>query len=346
MLIFLTFAQDLTPPAYVTLAGLNPNLTHLHLDLCGRLDSSVMEAFSQGLPHLTSLRLVGPFLVRAEAWIEFFRAKPDLRSFCITTSPRFNLSCVEELARNCTQLEELQLKEVGQLDDTFVEAICALPPLKVLDLSLPTSGIEEAGWMKVLARHGGTLEVFDPSWHAGFTGDALYHGLRKHVRVLSELRLAGCEGLDDESICLFFQNKRIPGTEEEMTEECLEDDLAPLPPLHKLSLTRNKKFSDESIRALVDHSGSTLVSLDLNSIDTASTDALVSLRRASGLRRLDLSWCRSVDDFVMKDIVWGMPRLEEVRVWGCNRVSGMGWRKVRSLLSMNVRCVNDGCRED
>ncbi|KAI6129766.1 RNI-like protein [Pisolithus croceorrhizus] len=333
-------ATHLTPPAFTTLAGLNPNLAHLHLDFCGRLTSPVLECFASSLPHLTSITLLGPFLVRVEAWIEFFRSKPDLRSFRITQSPRFDSSCARQLAESCTKLEELQLREVGLLSDEFIEPLCALSPLKVLDLANPGIGIDEDGWIKLLKRHGRTLETFNPSWHTGFTGAALRRGLGKHARLLSELILEGCESLADEDVARFFRHLANNTDEQESVEDTMdttndvsrvEDASTFNPPLRVLSLARNDVLSDATLTALLEHSGSSLTCLSLNGLRSLSTDALVLLKCAVGLRRLDLSWCREVDDFVMKEIVSAMPKLEEVKLWGCSRVKGNGWAGKRGL---------------
>ncbi|KAL4080724.1 RNI-like protein [Scleroderma citrinum] len=321
-------ATYLTPSALSTLSSLNPNLTHLHLDLCGRMTSHVLEDFARFLPHLTSLSLLGPFLVRAEAWIKFFHAKPDLRSFRITQSPRFDVACAKQLAESCTKLEELQLREVGLLDDDFVEPLCALPPLKLLDLANPIIGIEEDGWLKLMKRHGGTLEKFNPSWDAGFTDRALCYGVGKYARALSELTLEGCESLSNESVSEFFQNWKNPCWKEE--EELAEDAMDTAEDI-TLPEARNHVLSDATLTALLDHSGPALVSLDLNGLRSLSSETLASLKCASGLRRLDLSWCRELDDFVMKEIVGAMSKLEEIKVWGCSRVRGTGWAGKRGL---------------
>jgi len=317
---------ELAPPALTTLASLNPNLTHLHLDFCGRLTCSVITAFSQSLPHLTHLSLLGPFLVRTEAWIEFFKAKPELRSFRIHQSPRFDHECAKSLAKNCTKLEELQLKEVGHLGDTFVESLCALPPLKLLDLSNPGVGILENGWLQILERHGPTLESFDPSWHEGFTDVVLGSGIWKHARVISELRLEGLSSLSDAGVAHFFENWDQPFTD---VDDC--GALDPNPPLRTLSLARNCSLSNATFTALLAHSAPSLVSLNLNGLGQISSESLGRLKDVSDMRSLDMSWCRELDDFMMKDVVSNAPKLGEVRVWGCNRVRGTGWAGKRGL---------------
>ncbi|KIJ13187.1 hypothetical protein PAXINDRAFT_100804 [Paxillus involutus ATCC 200175] len=334
-------ATNLAPPALETLASLNPNLTHLHLDYCGHLTSPVLDVFSGSLPHLTHLTLLGPFLVRSETWIKFFKARPELRSFRITQSPRFDLECTKSLAENCTKLEELQLKEIAQLNDAFVEPLCALPSLTLLDLSNPDTGIEESGWLQLLERHGSTLASFDPSRHEGFTDEVLHKGIRQYARVLSELKLEGLPSLTDKGVAKFFENWAKPyvtAEQEENTESGMDVDeggssvpFTPNPPLHVLSLARNHHLSSAMLTAVLTHSAPYLVSLNLNGLASLSTESLGQLIDAVEMRRLDVSWCREMDDFVMKDVVANMPKLAEVKLWGCSRVRGTGWAGKRGL---------------
>ncbi|KIK73252.1 hypothetical protein PAXRUDRAFT_607462 [Paxillus rubicundulus Ve08.2h10] len=331
----------LAPPALETLASLNPNLTHLHLDYCGRLTCPVLDSFSGSLPHLTHLTLLGPFLVRSETWIKFFQAKPELRSFRITQSPRFDLECAKSLAEHCTKLEELQLKEIAQINDAFVEPLCALPPLTLLDLSSPDSGIEESGWLQLLERHGPTLASFDPSWHEGFTDEVLHKGIRQYARLMSELKLEGLPSLTDKGVAKFFENWVKPyviAEQKEDTESGMDVDegqssgpFTPNPPLHVLSLARNHRLSDATLTAVLTHSASCLVSLNLNGLPSLSTESLGQLIDAVEMCQLDVSWCREMDDFIMKDVVANMPKLAEVKLWGCSRVRGTGWAGKKGL---------------
>ncbi|KAF7322013.1 Dna dependent atpase [Mycena kentingensis (nom. inval.)] len=62
---------------------------------------------------------------------------------------------------------------------------------------------------------------------------------------------------------------------------------------------------------------------DVEMTDPRSTEpALPLLASIYLLRKLDVGWCRAVDDFVVKGVLEGCPALEELKVWGCNRVEG------------------------
>jgi DNA repair protein RAD7 len=332
------FYSDLTPDALTTLASLNPNLTHLHLDYCGRLTSPVLLAFATSMPQLTSLTLLGPFLVRAEAWIEFFKATPNLRAFRITQSPRLNSKCVRTLAESCTKLEELSLREIGLMDNSFADPLCCLPPLRMLDLASPGIGIDEDGWLMLMERHGSTLETLDASKHE-FTDRVLQEGVRKYARVLTELKLEQCFELTDEGVAAFFNNWTSPiSNYEDDDDDDMDVDPVPVeispaslegftpnPPLHVLSLARNQELSSAALTAAIKHSAQSLTWLNVNGLRSASSEALAELKRATELRYLDAGWCRELDDFVMKDVAIACTKLSEIKVWGCSRVRGIGW---------------------
>ncbi|OAX34998.1 RNI-like protein [Rhizopogon vinicolor AM-OR11-026] len=332
-------ATNLTPDALATLASLNPNLTHLHLDYCGRLTSPVLLGFATSMPQLTSLTLLGPFLVRVEAWIEFFKAMPCLRVFKITQSPRINLKCVQTLAESCTKLEELSLREIGLMDDTFADPLCSLLPLRVLDLAFPGIGIDEDGWIRLMEKHGSTLETLDASKHEGFTDHVLLDGVRKYARVLLELKLQECLDLTDEGVAQFFTDWASPIStlkhedDDDMDVDSAPVDISPVPleeftpnpPLHVLSLSRNHELSSAALTAAIMHSAQSLTWLNVNGLRGASPEALAELKRATELRYLDAGWCRELDDFVMKDVVTACTKLSEIKVWGCSRVRGIGW---------------------
>ncbi|KIP02584.1 hypothetical protein PHLGIDRAFT_130667 [Phlebiopsis gigantea 11061_1 CR5-6] len=193
-------ATNLIPPALCTLASLNPNLTTLRLDFCGRMDNTVLSAWSTALPRLKRLELLGPFLVHASTWCSFFESHPQLEGFLITQSPRFNLACMESLVAHCKGLTELRLKEIGQLDDTFLDHVAQLgTQLTYLDISYPgvRDALSDEALIALLAAVGAGLTHLALSGHA-MLGDAfLFQGLKPHARALRSLELRDAPELTD-----------------------------------------------------------------------------------------------------------------------------------------------------
>ncbi|GAA5822019.1 hypothetical protein JCM10212_004657, partial [Sporobolomyces blumeae] len=100
------------------------------------------------------------------------------------------------------------------------------------------------------------------------------------------------------------------------------------PGLTHLNLHRVSHLTSESLVPLLSHSGSSLVHLSLHSLDELSSEFLFSLAdRCPNLRVLDLSFVRSVDNFVV-DRIWNKCRkIECLFVHGNNRVTAEVPRK-------------------
>ncbi|KAJ7661678.1 hypothetical protein B0H17DRAFT_991941 [Mycena rosella] len=303
-------ATNLTPDAFTALGNLNPNLTSLRLDFCGPLNDTVMSSWTNAFPNLVSVELLGPFLIREAAWIAFLQSHPNMEVFLITQSPRFSLDCLNALiASSKTTLRRLGLREVGKLCDEFLEPIAEIPALSYLDLAEPSQSLSDDGVVALLEAIGGTLTHLDLSGHRELTDDVLAHGIDPHVRVLTSLALAHAPELTDAGVAAFFGAFEHPG-------------------LVRLDLSRNPELGTEALKAVVAHSGQTLQELNINGWKDAEEEALNELAGARELRKLDVGWCRSVDDFVVKKLLEGCRALVEVKVWGCNRVEGK-WGETR-----------------
>ncbi|CDO77781.1 hypothetical protein BN946_scf185041.g13 [Trametes cinnabarina] len=297
---------NLTPPALCTLASLNPNLTNLRLDFCGHMDDTVASTWAASLPQLKRVELLGPFLVRAPAWQAFFRAHPDLEGFLITQSPRFDIECMRVLVQSCPNLRELRLKEVGQLSDEFLVEIKPLgEKLTYLDLSYPgrPDALSDTALIDLLVAVGPSLQHLDLSGHAGVTDGVLFRGVKPHALGLDALMMANATDITDAGVAEFFETWQGK-------------------PLSRLDLSRNHELADAALGALLKHSGERLTELNLNGWKDLSEDALKGIpKNARFLKKLDVGFCRSADNFFVKDILEQCSDIQEIKIWGCARVT-------------------------
>ena len=298
--------------ALITLAQLNPNLTSLRIDYCGRIDDAVLDVWSTSLPSLVRLELLGPFLVRVPAWVHFFQSHPQLEALLLHQSPRFDLECMSALSTCCPNLIELRLKEIGKLDDTFLPYISSFQRLEELDLSSPSASCSEDGLIALLEKLGGRLTCLDLSDHEELGDDFLKHGIQEYAPNLVSLRLDKLHALTDEGVATFFR-AWLPST------------------LRHLSMIRAHNVGEQALPALLDSAGSTLSTLNINAWGETTAEALSNIGEVRELRILDIGWNRAVDNFVIKAILDGCPKLEEIKCWGCNRVTADCPRKVRLL---------------
>ena len=315
---FLDFDQN----ALCALANLNPNLTTLRLDYCGRINDAVIASWNTSLPNLINIELLGPFLVRAPAWKSFFKAHPNLSVFLITQNPRFDVDCVKELVKNSPRLTELRLREIGRMCDEFLKVLWS-SDLALTYLDLAYSGnaelIGETAVMNLVKQLGPTLKHLDLSGIVSITDDFFLSCLKYHAPNLESLAVASLEELTDENIGRFFSEwEKNSG-------------------LTSVDLSRNHALSSFALDGILQHSGSQLKCLSISGWRTTSNESLNMIAElATGLSKIDVGWCREVDDCALAKIQDRCEDLKDLSCWGCNRVTRAARKRVsvmsRSLL--------------
>lgn len=226
------------------------------------------------------------------------------------------------LVKNCPGITDLRLKEIGHMNDSFLSQIKLLKGgLRHLDLSDPTESCHESAMIVLMRSIGKSLTHLNVSKHSLLGDQFLSKGLQPHAKTLQSLTLTHLPELTDEGVSNFFTAWKNP-------------------PLLSLDLSRNEVLGSLALQSLVNHSGKQLEELNINGWKDVGEDALKVIGLlASELKKLDVGWCRAVDDFLLKmwfegELVRGVHKggcgnLQEVRVWGCNKVSHSCPRKVR-----------------
>ncbi|KAH8117649.1 RNI-like protein [Phellopilus nigrolimitatus] len=295
-------ATKLGPNAFCTLASLNPFLESLRVDFCGRLNDDVVKHWRTHLRELRRLDLLGPFLVKPDAWQSFFAGCRQLTGFLITQSPRFDIECMSSLAQHCTNLTELRLSQIGMMSDKFLGYIEGFGNLTSLELSEPAKSLGTDGVVALLKAVGSNLSHLNLSKNDLLTDKVLSEGLTPNARLLTSLVLNELPEITDEAMGAFFVNSTNI-------------------PMHRISLRRCHELADEALNGLLKHSGSTLVDLDINNW-TASNDALLTIgEHAKFLKNLDIGFCRQADDFVIKAVIDGCEGVKDISVFGCNKLT-------------------------
>ncbi|KAJ7873928.1 hypothetical protein B0H14DRAFT_3106798 [Mycena olivaceomarginata] len=164
-----------------------------------------------------------------------------------------------------------------------------LTNLTYLDLAEPSDSLTDDAAIALLAAVGANLTHLDLSGHSALTDDFLAHGIDTHMHTLASLALTHLPELTDAGLAA---SARTPS------------------------------------RRVVAHSGMALQELNINGWKDVGQEVLNQLAGCRDLRRLDVGWCREVDDWVVKRIVEGCRALVELKVWGCNRVEGK-WGETR-----------------
>ncbi|KAL5528954.1 hypothetical protein ACEPAG_4928 [Sanghuangporus baumii] len=303
----------LGPNAFCALASLNPSLESLRIDFCGMINDSAIRFWGEHFSTLKRIELLGPFLVKSEAWQAFFTGLPQLSGFLITQSPRFDIDCMASLAQHCPDLEELRLSQIGQMSDEFLGYVAGFKKLISLDLSEPSTSLGTEAVVTLLNAIGSNLIHLNLSKNDLLTDEVLSEGLQPNAHVLTSLVLEELPEITDAVMGTFFTSTTNI-------------------PMHRISLRRNHDLADDTLVALLKHSGGTLTELDINSLRTTSNEALLSIgEQARALQKIDIGFCRQVDDFVIKALLDGCEAMKDISVFGCNKLSENCPRKQRGV---------------
>ena len=318
------------PESYLTLANLCPNLRSLTLHLCGQLATESIIHWGKALLHLERLELYGPFLVRKEGWSSFFQDVGEgLVSLKITQSPRIDASTLEILVQSCPKLVELRLAEFELLNDSCLDLLGRLKHLELLDLSSPGTSLTDGGVKELLQATGKNLISLDLSDNADLT-DAALLSIAEHCPRLRHLALRNVVDLTDDGVASFFKRMRDKHRAG----------------LETIDLEKGQDLKSKALRALVDHSGSTVERLSLMGWREVDTKSLDSLKRCDHLQELNLGWCRQVTDFSIKDVLDGCEAIKVIKVWGeCCYWEARVYRLTNRLQSA-VRCGTEEERSE
>ncbi|RSH94126.1 hypothetical protein EHS25_006780 [Saitozyma podzolica] len=284
----------LGPPAYSALANLCPNLETLHLHLCGQLSTDAVAGWGTSLKHLKRLELFGPFLVRKEGWIKFFKAAGKrLQGLLVTQSPRIDLETVEALVKECPNLRELRLAE--------------LKKLTLLDLSSPSTSLADDAVISILSKVGKNLTSLNLSDNSELT-DAILPEIAKHCTSLRKLYLRNLVELTDEGLGGSSHRSKLSGDLVSILWTWRRDTIS-----GRIACCFGRSLWRDAREAQYPR------------MEGCVGDTVSELARCTALKELDLGWCRNVTDFTIKDVLDGCDQIRLLRV--CNQLTDAVPRK-------------------
>ncbi|PIA15013.1 RNI-like protein [Coemansia reversa NRRL 1564] len=349
------------------------------MEYCGRMNGLNLLSLARGLPKLAHVRLDGAFLITDVAWAEFFyEVGPRLKGFKAAYTG-FGPCAMRALITHCTGLEELRLSECADFDDDCLAMLAApitereemlqepervlrllaergkkgkmtntnagilsadaysgkvpewqpLLKLRKLELPHPHKPMTNITAKRVLRMLGSQLQVLNLAGFRDIGDDFLLGVLAEHSHNVTELTLSECTGISPEAFVEFLAagRKKAKMIGHGYTH---------------LDLRRCYMLTDAVMQELVQHSGATLMTLNLNSVDDNLTcDGLLalagqiycvpegqerpvlekSITGCTSLEELDLSWVRCTTDAVLEQIVGKCKNLTLIKVYGCQNVT-------------------------
>lgn len=182
----------------------------------------------------------------------------------------------------CPNLETVGMKRITGLCNETVQHLARLKNLRVLDLTEPFGIVTDEYVVPIIRSAGKNLEklVLDGCTELG---DETFQAIVQYCPNLQSLSLALLDKISDEAVVKGFKSwKKNHG-------------------LVNLNLTRCVGIKDDSVKAILAHSGASLEVLSLNSLDelTQETfDLFIDEERDVGndLVELDVGFVRCVSD--------------------------------------------------
>jgi len=296
---------DITADGLRNIAQFCPKLRSLKLKLCGRIDNSVMDYYSEHLTRLTSLSLQGPILITEASYIKLFEAVgARFERFELKHSSRLSFKAFNVLCEKCPQLKYLRLGDINLMDDEWLEPMANLTQLKSLRLRNPERGrITTAPVVKLIQAVGSGLEELELKGCVALEDPVLVEGIRPSCVRLERLNIAECEEFTTEAV------------------ETLFKDWTTNRGLNYINLENCVMLKDEALKAITAHSGVSLEDLNIKGLDELTKESLLTMALCENLKTLDVSWCRAMDDEVMEGLMKAAPRLQKVSVWGNHRLT-------------------------
>ena len=266
-----------------------PNLSILQLSFCGRLIDSTLVQIVSRLHSLQHLILTGPFLITIGAWKSTLKTiGRKLRTFEISDTARWDEDCSKTLVNQCPKLEIVGLKRINGLSDSSVQWLSKLKNLKSLDLTEPAGVVTDEAIVPIIRNAGFTLEklVLDGCVELG---DNTFQAIIQYCPNLYHLSLALLDKITEESVVKGFQSwTKNHG-------------------LVTLNLSRCVGVKDAGVQAILGHSGASLESLSLNSLDELTQETFKMFSDELGnigndLVELDVGFVRCVNDDLVYEL--------------------------------------------
>lgn len=321
--------SQLDSDALASIATFSPDVESINLQLCGMLDNATLDTWGQKLKQLHQIELYGCYLVRVEAWHRFFETmKGRLTSFKIRESPRFDKGCCESLVKNCPNVTEVGLAQIGPLDKTCLKLIEQYGhQLTYLDISdpgvsapgVPAKSLEDDEVISLLKETGRKLSYLNLSRNADLTSRTLLKGVLENCKSLNALYLTLCSAED-------VKGENATADEHSMRAQDFVTLFEGLKKrgcatLTHISLERCLAVDDSVIKALVDFSGRSLVDININSCDAVTSEGFqIIAKGCPNLEKIDVGFCRQINDASVMDLISNNTVLKEIWLFSCNKV--------------------------
>jgi DNA repair protein RAD7 len=283
--------------------------------------------------ELEDLYLHGANLVSEDKWKEFLHQKgAPLRSLRIYfTDKHVNDAVLEVLPAACPSLTRLKICHNQQVGGPGIAAISQLASLRHLSLDL-RNAVHSDAYVSLLAKIGPQLQTLSLT-RVPEADNTVLDAIHTHCRALKKLRITESEDMTDAGFVRLFTGWANPGLEFLDLQKCRQLDSA-----HPRANPDGLGLCSGGFRALMAHSGRTLRDLNVHGcrhIGAAAMEAVFAPgARYEMMKKLEISFCEEVTDFVVGSVFRSCPGLRELNVFGCMKVRDVRVPRGRILVGV------------
>ncbi|KAI9208454.1 uncharacterized protein BJ171DRAFT_595611 [Polychytrium aggregatum] len=298
---------------YTQISSFCPNLTHLNLTLCGRMNDHVIQVYARSFPRLTSLTLRGPYLVTDKAFAALFESLGDkLMKLRLESAAQLGFGGLSALVKNCPRLKSLHLDQCTSVGDAEIKALGGLTSVEELQLNYLGSAISDEALGGIIQTIGQQLSVLSLSGYGQMKDALLLDVIAPICNQLQFFSIANCESITDEGFEQFLNVFKRKGSTR----------------LSRLDLSRVTQLGDSSLIVLSNLHCDMLQTLLLNGLEDLTERSLKALAtKLPMLEVLDLSWVRNLEDELLEEFFRNCPRLKLAKLYGCNKLTEFTFRR-------------------
>ncbi|KAM0357500.1 hypothetical protein ACHAP4_006310 [Fusarium culmorum] len=311
--------SKLTEFDYMSIFQIAPRLRHLKIRCGIQFKDEVMDYLLTRDTALETFYLHGANLLSEEKWHEFMQAKgQSLQGVQVYyTDNHFGDDSIAMLRDHCPNLKRLKVENNQKLTNDGVKTIADLASLEHLGLQLLHKTRSDA-YVKIIRSIGVNLQTLSLKIVPDID-DAVLRAIHDNCRSLVKLRITDCEVMTDFGFVELFTNWENPPLQFVDLQKCRQVDAS-----RPRENPDNIGLCSDGFKALMAHSGHKLRELNVHACRHISREAFEEVFNENAqypeLRKMEISFCEEVTDFVLGSIFRACPNIREVNVFGCMKV--------------------------
>lgn len=308
----------LTEDDLISIFQVAPHLRKFKARCVVQFKDEVMDYILSRETQLQSFYLHGANLLSEEKWHEFLVQKgAGLRGLQVYYTDRhFGDETIGVIKTHCPNISRIKIENNQKVTDAGVRELSKIPSLQHLGLQLQHS-ITPSAINDALAI-GANLKTLSLKI-VPLADDSVLERIHDTCRSLSKLRITDSENMTDMGFAKLFTGWENPQLQIVDLQKCRYVSAAA-----PRNNANNVGLCDAGFKALMAHSGSKLQNLNIHACRNISREAFEEVfsqdARYPELKKLEISFCEEVTDFILGRIFRSCPSIKEINVFGCMKV--------------------------